>query len=101
MKDLKNALSRGEQQMENLENTLITKNEVVVETEYTQANEENQAETTAIINEENTSAPADYVRKEDPKEEEKTDESKDQTSEDNSDNKEEDDDKKKEAAKKY
>ena len=67
MQDLKNALNGGGQQMENLENTVVVENENTdPATEFTQAEEVN-AETTSEVNDntEDTSAPADYVKKDD------------------------------------
>ena len=67
MQDLKNALNGGGQQMENLENTVVVENENTdPATEFTQAEEMN-AETTPEVNDniEDTSAPADYVKKDD------------------------------------
>lgn len=104
MQDLKNALNEGRQQMENLEKTVTS--EVVEDSvvEYTQAEEVNNTT-------EDTSAPADYVKKD--QEEKKEKESKDDGGEDtatdedsnkesdDSDDKDDDDDKDKKGAKKY
>ena len=96
MQDLKNALNGGGQQMDNLENT-----EVVVEeeaaTEFTEeVNDEVTEETAAEVSEdiEDTSAPTDYVDKDEEKEEEDSEE-------DPEDDKGEDDDDEEEKAKKY
>ena len=102
MQDLKNALNGGGQQMDNLENTVVVDGENIEPiTEFTQV-EEAIVDTTTEVNEstDNTSAPTDYVKKEDNKEQsdDTTDEKEDP--EDTDDN-EEDDDEKKENAKKY
>ena len=102
MQDLKNALNGGGQQMDNLENTVVVDGENIEPiTEFTQV-EEAIVDTTTEVNEstDNTSAPTDYVKKEDNKEQsdDTTDEKEDP--EDTDDNKE-DDDEKKENAKKY
>ncbi len=94
MQDLKNALNGGGQQMDNLENT-----EVVVEEEVTtefaeEVNDEVTEETAAEVSEdiEDTSAPTDYVDK---------DEEEEDSEEDPEDDKGEDDDDEEEKAKKY
>lgn len=101
MQDLKNALNGGGQQMENLENTEVVDNEV---TEFTN-NEEVASEATEVVNNDvnDTSAPADYAKKEEDKEEEKKeDDSEGSDSEsDSNEEKEEDDDEKKKGAKQY
>ena len=106
MQDLKNALSGGGQQMDNLEKTTVVENENSdsVATEFTQSEE--KIETTPVVDQsEDTSVPADYVKKDEEKEkeEEKTEDS-DDSSEDSSDSEDkddEDDDKDKKNAKKY
>lgn len=108
MQDLKNALSGGGQQMDNLEKTAVVENENSdsVVTEFTQTEE--KTETTSVVDQsEGTSVPADYVKKDEEKEkkeeEEKTEDSGD-SSEDSSDGEDkddEDDDKDKKNAKKY
>lgn len=102
MQDLKSALNGGGQQMENLENTVAVEEEVInPETEYTQTEEITEEAASEVSNTEDTSAPTDYVNKDD-KEEKSTDEEdkEDDNSEDSDDDKE-DDDEKKEGAKKY
>ena len=106
MQDLKNALSGGGQQMDNLEKTTVVENENSdsVVTEFTQTEE--KIETTSVVDQsEDTSVPADYAKKDEEKEkeEEKTEDSED-SSEDSSDGEDkddEDDDKDKKNAKKY
>lgn len=106
MQDLKNALSGGGQQMDNLEKTAVVENENSdsVVTEFTQTEE--KIEITSVVDQsEDTSVPADYVKKDEEKEkeEEKTEDSED-SSEDSSDGEDkddEDDDKDKKNAKKY
>ena len=104
MQDLKNALNGGGQQMENLENTVVVDNENAdPATEFTQAEEVN-TETAPEVNDntEDTSAPADYVKKEDEEdkgEEKSEDDAEDGGSEDDSDKDDDDEDKK--GAKKY
>ena len=107
MQDLKNALSGGGQQMDNLEKTAVVENENSdsVVTEFTQTEE--KTETTSVVDQsEDTSVPADYVKKDEEKEkkeEEKTEDSGD-SSEDSSDSEDKDDgddDKDKKNAKKY
>lgn len=107
MQDLKNALNEGRQQMENLEKTVTPEIEETV-VEYTQAEE---AVSEVDNKTEDTSAPADYVKKD--QEEKKEKESKDDGGEDaaadedsnkesdGSDDKDDDDDKDKKGAKKY
>ncbi len=104
MQDLKNALNGGGQQMDNLEKTAVVENENSdsVVTEFTQSEEKNEA-TSVVDQSEDTSVPADYVKKDEEKEEEKTEDSED-SSEDSSDGEDkddEDDDKDKKNAKKY
>ena len=109
MQDLKNALNEGRQQMENLEKTVTPEIEEAA-VEYTQAEE---AVSEVNNTTEDTSAPADYVKKDQEKEKEK--ESKDDGGEDaaaaadedsnkesdDSDDKDDDDDEDKKGAKKY
>lgn len=107
MQDLKNALNEGRQQMENLEKTVTPEIEESA-VEYTQAEE---AVSEVNNTTEDTSAPADYVKKD--QEEKKEKESKDDGGEDaaadedsnkesdDSDDKDDDDDKDKKGAKKY
>ena len=107
MQDLKNALNEGRQQMENLEKTVTPEIEETA-VEYTQAEE---AVSEVNNTTEDTSAPADYVKKD--QEEKKEKESKDDGGEDaaadedsnkesdDSDDKDNDDDKDKKGAKKY
>lgn len=95
MQDLKNALNGGGQQMDNLENA-------AVETEFTQVNEETAEAAENIETSEDTSAPADYVKKEEEKEpEKKQDEEKSEDSEEETDEKDDDDDEEDKKAKKY
>ena len=106
MQDLKNALNGGGQQMENLENTVVVENENTdPETEFTQTEE--VIDTTSEVNDnlEDTSAPADYVKKDD---EEDGEDSADEVEEDANDSendpdddKGDDDDDDKKNAKKY
>lgn len=99
MQDLKNALNGGGQQMENLENTVVVENENTDSaTEFTQAEEVN-TETTPEVNDntEDTSAPADYVKKDD----EEDDKPADNEGDNDSDNDPDDDDDDKKDAKKY
>ena len=107
MQDLKNALNEGRQQMENLEKTVTPEIEEAA-VEYTQTEE--------VISEvnnttEDTSAPADYVKKDQEEKKEKeskddggedaaTDEDSNKESDDN-DDKDDDDDEDKKGAKKY
>ena len=107
MQDLKNALSGGGQQMDNLEKTTVVENENSdsVVTEFTQTEEKIEA-TSVVDQNEDTSVPADYVKKDEEKEkEEKTeDEDSEDSSKDSSDSEDkddEDDDKDKKNAKKY
>ena len=74
MQDLKNALNGGGQQMDNLENVAAVENENTDSiTEFTQ-NEEVELETASDVNStENTSAPTDYVKKDDEEDKESTD----------------------------
>ena len=107
MQDLKNALNEGRQQMENLEKTVTPEIEEAA-VEYTQAEE---AVSEVNNTTEDTSAPADYVKKD--QEEKKEKESKDDGGEgaaadedsnkesDDSDDKDDDDDEDKKGAKKY
>ena len=107
MQDLKNALNEGRQQMENLEKTVTPEIEEAA-VEYTQAEEAVSEVNNAT---EDTSAPADYVKKD--QEEKKEKESKDAGGEDaatdedsnkesdDSDDKDDDEDKDKKGAKKY
>jgi hypothetical protein len=105
MQDLKNALSGGGQQMDNLEKTAVVENENSdsVVTEFTQTEE--KIETTPAVDQiEDTSVPTDYVKKDDEKEEKTEIEDTEDSSEDSSDSEDkddEDDDKDKEKAKKY
>ena len=111
MQDLKNALNGGGQQMENLENTVVVENENTdPATEFTQAEEVN-AETTPEVNDntEDTSAPADYVKKDD-KEDNKPDtednkpvdnQGENDPNDDPDDDKDDEDDDDKKGAKKY
>ena len=101
MQDLKNALNGGGQQMENLENSVTVEQEDTPSvTEFTQQVEDANSETTPEMTNdvEDTSAPADYVKKED---EEKEESNEDNDSEDteSEDNKEDED--KDKSAKKY
>lgn len=87
--------------MENLENAAVVENENTdLATEFTQVDEVNTETTTSEIdnNTEDTSAPADYVKKDD-EEEEKTSDIDEENSDNPDDDKENDDDKK--SAKKY
>ncbi len=99
MQDLKNALNGGGQQMDNLENTEVVVEEEVA-TEFTEeVNDEVTEETAAEVSEdiEDTSAPTDYVDKD----EEEEDDEKEDSEEDPEDDKGEDDDDEEEKAKKY
>ena len=104
MQDLKNALNGGGQQMENLENTVVVENENTdPATEFTQAEEVN-AETAPEVNDntEDTSAPADYVKKDDEEDDKPADnEGKNDPDDDPDDNKDDEDDDDKKGAKKY
>ena len=106
MQDLKNALDGGGQQMDNLEKTAVVENEnfdTTVVTEFTQTEEKIEI-TPAVDQMEDTSVPADYVKKDDEKEEKTETEDTEDSSEDSSDGEDkddEDDDKDKEKAKKY
>lgn len=105
MQDLKSALNGGGQQMENIKDTVVEEVQTPeVETEYTQEEEKVTTEVDNTL--EDTSAPADYVKKEEDEKEQKADsedkEEADDSEEDTgSEDKEEDDDKDKKAAKKY
>ena len=94
MQDLKNALNGGERQMDNLENTTV-----VEETEIKPAKEfeqiEETVETTPEVTEdiEDTSAPIDYVKKEEDEEETKSEDN--EASETDSEEEDEDEDAKK------
>lgn len=111
MQDLKNALNGGGQQMENLENTVVVENENTdPATEFTQTEEVN-TETTPEVNDntEDTSAPADYVKKDD-KEDNKPDtednkpvdnQGENDPNDDPDDDKDDEDDDDKKSAKKY
>ena len=107
MQDLKSALNGGGQQMENIKDTVVEEVQTPeVETEYTQEEEKVTTEVDNTL--EDTSAPADYVKKEEDEKEQKADsedkEEADDSKEDtDSEDKEEkdDDDKDKKAAKKY
>ena len=105
MQDLKNALNEGRQQMENLEKTVTSEAIEDSAVEYTQAEEvDNKTE--------DTSAPADYVKKDQEEKKEKeskddggedtaTDEDSNKESDDSDDKNDDDDDKDKKGAKKY
>jgi len=70
MQDLKNALSRGGQQMENLENTVAVENEETNPvTDFTQVEDSIETASETKDNIEDTSVPADYVKKEEDEEE--------------------------------
>ena len=101
---IKNALNGGGQQMENLENTVVVENENIdPATEFTQAEEVN-AETTPEVNDntEDTSAPADYVKKDDEEDDKPADnEGENDPDDDPDDNKDDEDDDDKKGAKKY
>lgn len=106
MQDLKNALNGGGQQMENLENTVVVENENTdPETEFTQTEE--VIDTTSEVNDnlEDTSAPADYVKKDDEEDsEDSADEAEGDANDsenDPDDDKGDDDDDDKKNAKKY
>ena len=101
MQDLKNALNGGGQQMNDLENSAAVEEEVKeVQTEFTQAEEGTSEAAIVDVNNDtdDTSAPADYVKKEGEEEEEKDTEDSDSTSEEDE---KEDDDEEKKNAKKY
>ena len=103
MQDLKNALNGGGQQMENLENTVVVENENTESaTEFTQAEEVN-VETTPEVNDntEDTSAPADYVKKDDEDDDKPEDNEGGNDSNDDPDDDKDDDDDDKKGAKKY
>jgi len=100
MQDLKSALNGGGQQMENLENTVVVENENTdPTTDFTQTEEVN-TETTPEVNDntEDTSAPADYVKKDDEEDDKPADNEGENDLDDDPDN-DKDDDKK--DAKKY
>ena len=106
MQDLKSALNGGGQQMENIKDTVVEEVQTPeVETEYTQEKEKVTTEVDNTL--EDTSAPADYVKKEEEDEKEQKADSEDKEEADDSEedtgseDKEEDDDKDKKAAKKY
>jgi len=94
MQDLKFALNGGRQQMENLENTVVVENENTdPATKFTQTEEVN-TKTTPEVNDntEDTSTPADYVKKDDEEDDKPADnEGKNDPDDDKDD---EDDDKK-------
>ena len=104
MQDLKNALNGGGQQMDNLENTVIVENENTdPTTEFTQVEEVN-IETVSEVNDniEDTSAPTDYVKKDNEDEDDSTDNVDDNDSNDDpDDDKDDDDDDGKKGAKQY
>lgn len=108
MQDLKSALNGGGQQMENIKDTVVEEVQTPeVETEYTQEEEKVTTEVDNAL--EDTSAPADYVKKEkeedekeqkaDSEDKEEADDSEEDTG--SEDKEEDDDDKDKKAAKKY
>ena len=105
MQDLKSALNGGGQQMENIKDTVVEEVQTPeVETEYTQEEEKVTTEVDNTL--EDTSAPADYVKKEEDEKEQKADsedkeEADDSEESTDSEDKEEEDDKDKKAAKKY
>ena len=102
MQDLKSALNGGGQQMENLENTVAVEEEVInPETEYTQTEEITEETASEVSNTEDTSAPTDYVNKDDEEEKSTDEEDKEDDNSEDSDDDKEDDDEKKEGAKKY
>lgn len=90
--------------MENLENTVVVENENTdPATEFTQAEEVN-AETTSEVNDntEDTSAPADYVKKDDEEDDKPADnEGGNDSDDDPDDDKDDEDDDDKKGAKKY
>lgn len=105
MQDLKNALNGGGQQMDNLENTVVVDNEVTEPAaEFTQEETPVVEETTPEVtdNTEDTSAPADYAKRDDEEDDKPADGGDDNSDDDSNDDKgddEDDDDKK--GAKKY
>ena len=104
MQDLKNALNGGGQQMENLENTVVVENENTdPATDFTQIEEVNAAATSEVNNNtDDTSAPADYVKKDDEKDDKPADnEGENDPDDDSNDDKDNKDDDDKEGAKKY
>ncbi len=101
MQDLKNALNGGGQQMENLKDTVVVEDENIEPvTEFTQAEEVN-AETTPEVNNniEDTSAPTDYVKKDNEKDDKPADDEGENDPDDDPDDDKDDDDKN--SAKKY
>ena len=99
----KNALNGGGQQMENLENTVVVENENTdPATEFTQAEEVN-AETTSEVNDntEDTSAPTDYVKKDDKEDDKPADNEGENNPDDGPDDNKDDEDDDKKGAKKY
>ena len=101
MQDLKNALNGGGQQMDNLENTVVVENENADSvTEFTQT-EEAVTETAAEVNNniEDTSAPTDYVKKDEEDDEPEDTDGETDSDDENDNDKDEDEDKK--DAKKY
>lgn len=94
MQDLKNALNGGEQQMDNLENTtVVEETEVKPATEFEQIEETVEATPEVTEDIEDTSAPIDYVKKEEDEEETKSEDN--ETSETDSEEEDEDEDAKK------
>ena len=94
MQDLKNALSRGGQQMENLENTVAVENEETNPvTDFTQVEDSIETASETKDNIEDTSVPADYVKKEEDEEEKEqsTNDTEDSNSDSNSDDSKNDD----------
>ena len=106
MQDLKNALSRGGQQMENLENTVAVENEETNPvTDFTQVEDSIETASETKDNIEDTSVPADYVKKEEDEEEKEqsTNDTEDSNSDSNSDDSKNDDNEEedKKTAKRY
>ena len=106
MQDLKNALNGGGQQMENLENTEVIEEEVTQpETEFVQSEEVISDEVAPEVSDivEDTSAPADYAKKDDEedKPEEDDGEEEENPDDDPDDDEGDDDDEDKKSAKKY
>ena len=94
MQDLKNALSRGGQQMENLENTVAVENEETNPvTDFIQVEDSIETASETKDNIEDTSVPADYVKKEEDEEEKEqsTNDTEDSNSDSNSDDSKNDD----------
>ena len=88
--------------MENLENTVAVEEEVInPETEYIQTEEITEEAASEVSNIEDTSAPTDYVNKDDEEEKSTDEEDKEDDNSEDSDDDKEDDDEKKEGAKKY